>query len=290
MNNDDGPGAAQVDPAIADADASADDASRAAIDDVAPEPAALFPAAPESAEPAPLFPPREAPGAEPLFPATGSPATDAAGTLPAADPTPLEAPATPEEAAPAIAAAAAAAEVAATPAAEVAAAPAAETDAGAVLAAPAAATASTAPAALTTPDAAPAARARTTQPLPSASLVRGPDRTPTAALAWVDVARVGAGNATAAAAPSRALLDDAPHRSLARPGVLLPLGGMLAVVIAYGATTALWPLNAVQPVAAPVAFQPPAAPAAAAAWPATGSAAVGVAGIGTIASAEQHAP
>jgi D-alanyl-D-alanine carboxypeptidase len=72
--------------------------------------------------------------------------------------------------------------------------------------------------------------------------------------------------------------------------VLLPLGGMLAVVIAYGATTALWPLNAVQPVAAPVAFQPPAAPAAAAAWPATGSAAVGVAGIGTIASAEQHAP
>lgn len=139
----------------------------------------------------------------------------------------------------------------------------------------------------------PTSRDRTTRaerrPLPSASLVRGPDRTPTAALAWVDVARVG----TAATAPptaSRALLEDAPRRSLARPAVLLPLAGVLAVTLAYGATTALWPLNEVEPVATAVSFQPTAASTAAAAWPTTGGAAVSVQGIGTIASVEQELP
>ncbi len=312
MNNDDGPGAAQVDPEIADADAPAADASRTAIDEPAPEPAALFPDAPEPTEPAPLFPPREAPAAEPLFPAPDSPtsaplfggttdpdpsasvadkdrtiesATAASEGLttgeasmtsaaPAAGPAPTASQTSATGEAPAISATdPAPVEPSDTPA----------DTAPAVAAAPASA-------AVATPASGPATRARTTRPLPSASLVRGPDRTPTAALAWVDVARVGAGNAAAAAASSRALLDDAPHRTLARPGVLLPLGGVLAVVIAYGAATALWPLNAVQPVAAPVAFQPAAAPAAAAAWPAIGSAAVGVAGIGTVASAEQHAP
>ena len=311
MNNDDGPGAAQVDPTIADADAPAADASRAAIDEVAPEPAELFPVPPEQAEPAPLFPPREIPVAEPLFPAPGSPASGplfggaadpapSASTVAEKDPA-IESAPIPET--PTTGEASMTTETPATSAAEPTAAdapspadpapvepsttPTEAASTGAVTAVAAAAlAASTASAPVTSP----AATARRKQPLPSASLVRGPDRPPTAALAWVDVARVGAGNAAAAATPSRALLDDAPHRSLARPGVLLPLGGVLAVIIAYGATTALWPLNAVKPVAAPVAFQPAAAPAAAAAWPATGSAAVGVAGIGTIASAEQHAP
>lgn len=306
MNNDDGPGAAQVDPKIADADAPAVDASRAAVDALAPEPAALFPAAPERPEPASLFPPRETPAPEPLFPAPDFPSSaplfggtadpaPSASTVAQKDPA-IESAPMPE--APAESpAAGGVATMSETPATDAAVTP-ATTDPASVE--PSAAPAETAPAVATAPAAAaspaagspavaPTAPTRAARPLPSASLVRGPDRPPAAALSWVDVTRVGAGNA-AAAAPSRALLDDVPHRSLARPGVLLPLGGVLAVIIAYGATTALWPLNAVQPVAAPVAFQPPAAPAAAAAWPATGSAAVGVAGIGTIASAEQHAP
>lgn len=112
---------------------------------------------------------------------------------------------------------------------------------------------------------------------------------PTAALAWVDVARVGAATEPSSTAP-RALLDDAPRRSPLRPAVLLPLAGMLAVAVAYGATTALWPLNAVKPVTTAVSFQPTAAPAAAVAWPAAGSAAVSVQGLGTVASAEQQVP
>ncbi|VXB57316.1 hypothetical protein MICRO8M_20141 [Microbacterium sp. 8M] len=91
-------------------------------------------------------------------------------------------------------------------------------------------------------------------------------------------------------AAARALLDDAPRRSLARPAVLLPPAGLLVVALAYGATTALWPLNAVQPVTTAAVFQPAAAPAAAVAWPSTGSAAVSVQGIGTVASAEQQVP
>ncbi|KJL22023.1 D-alanyl-D-alanine endopeptidase [Microbacterium azadirachtae] len=128
------------------------------------------------------------------------------------------------------------------------------------------------------------------RPLPSASLVRGPDRTPTAALAWVDVARIGSTTTAAEPASSPALLADAPRRSLVRPAVLLPIAGLLAVAVAYGATTALWPLNAVKPTTTAVAFQPVAAPAAAAAWPTTGSAAVSVQGIGTVASADQQVP
>ncbi|GAB6859395.1 D-alanyl-D-alanine carboxypeptidase family protein [Microbacterium xylanilyticum] len=146
-------------------------------------------------------------------------------------------------------------------------------------------------------DAAPAAAAATipaprpeARPLPSAPLVRGPDRTPTAALAWVDVTRVGASAGAPEPAATRTLLDDAPRRSLVRPAVLLPPAGLLVVALAYGATTALWPLNAVRPVTTAVAFQPAAAPAAAVAWPSTGSAAVSVQGIGTVASAEQQVP
>nr|MBS1900588.1 D-alanyl-D-alanine carboxypeptidase [Actinomycetota bacterium] len=267
MNNDDGPGAAQVDPQIADADADAVDGSRAteAEDSPAPaggnapETAVLFPDAPERTGAASLFPPREE---EPLFPAL-----DSAAAAPLFGGTPDPAPSTPAAATkdPAIASApAGAAPVLAAPARTIAPEPVAS--------------------------AAAAAAPRAAQPLPSASLVRGPDRAPTAALSWVDVARVGAATGADAPTPARALLDDAPRRSLARPAVLLPLAGVLAVAVAYGATTALWPLNAVKPVTTAVAFQPVPAAAAATAWPASGSAAVSVQGFGTLTSAEQQVP
>ncbi|MCE4027709.1 D-alanyl-D-alanine carboxypeptidase [Microbacterium sp. Au-Mic1] len=307
MNNDDGPGAAQVDPEIVDAEAPDAERPGSETDESAVEPAGLFSTSPDGRGSAALFPTQDSPAARPLFPAPGSPASpplfeetgtavDAASAAaekdpaaeaarpnlskdPIAEPIPV---ATDGDPAPVV--------PAATPATEPTASTASPSDSVATRATrtAAASSARTAePIPGTAADATPAAA----RPLPSASLVRGPDRTPTAALAWVDVARVGTGAAAAAAAtPSRALLDDAPHRSLARPGVLVPLAGVLAVIVAYGATTALWPLNAVKPVASPVQFQPAAAPVAAAAWPGSGSAAVGVEGIGTIASAEQPVP
>ncbi|GAA4488437.1 hypothetical protein GCM10023171_27870 [Microbacterium panaciterrae] len=126
----------------------------------------------------------------------------------------------------------------------------------------------------------------------SARPVARKDPTPTAALAWVDVDRVGtaATHASSDEPTSGPLLADAPRRTLARPGVLLPIIGLVLVAAAYGTTTAVWPLNAVKPAASATTFRPAAAPTAAVAWPASGSAAVGVAGIGTIASTEQQAP
>jgi len=326
VNNDDGPGAAQVDPEIVDAAALETEGSGTEIDETAVEPAGLFSTTPERRESVSLFPAQDGPPAAPLFPAAGSPAsTPLFGA--AADAIPSGSAASSESAVaekdPAIETAPptlstplalSVPDVSSTPAAPSA------SSASSAPAAPSAPSGSSAPAAssedpiveptpvvpvisadrpaVTEPASLPQAAAGTdadrtpaapVRPLPSAGLVRGPDRTPTAALAWVDVARVGAG-AAVTATPSRSLLDDAPHRTLVRPGVLLPFVGVLAVIVAYGATTALWPLNAVQPVASAVKFQSAAAPVAAAAWPATGSAAVGVEGIGTIASAEQQVP
>lgn len=80
------------------------------------------------------------------------------------------------------------------------------------------------------------------------------------------------------------LLSDAPHRSPWRPGVLVPIALIALLIAVYAGTTLLWPLYAVAPKVGALAVQPIAAPAAAPAWPAAGSAAIEVAGIGTLAS------
>ncbi|QMU96478.1 D-alanyl-D-alanine carboxypeptidase [Microbacterium esteraromaticum] len=69
-----------------------------------------------------------------------------------------------------------------------------------------------------------------------------------------------------------------------RPRVLIPLGIVTALCGAYVSTTLLWPLNAVAPTAqaSPVTVAP--APAAAVAWPAKGSAAIGIQGMAPVAS------
>lgn len=74
------------------------------------------------------------------------------------------------------------------------------------------------------------------------------------------------------------LLARRPRRSALRAGTVVPTVGALGLVGAYAATTLLWPLYAVAPTIDEVALADLTAPATAVAWPAVGSAAVGVAG------------
>ncbi|WP_426322225.1 D-alanyl-D-alanine carboxypeptidase [Microbacterium sp. E-13] len=108
-----------------------------------------------------------------------------------------------------------------------------------------------------------------------------------AALAWVDETAVAAdpvpGDLAAAATPyvtvDADLLSDLPHRSPLRPGVIVPALAIAGLLAGYSATTLLWPLHAVAPTVSAIQVQPIAAPAAAPAWPAQGSAAEAVGGI-----------
>ncbi|MFT4212643.1 MAG: D-alanyl-D-alanine carboxypeptidase, partial [Microbacterium sp.] len=92
---------------------------------------------------------------------------------------------------------------------------------------------------------------------------------PPTALAWVDGAAVAA-RATpmlqleaASFTPATVdLLARAPRRTIRRPGVLVPAGLILFLVVAYCATTLLWPLTAVAPTVTALAAQPTAAAAA----------------------------
>jgi len=113
------------------------------------------------------------------------------------------------------------------------------------------------------------------------------------ALAWVDETTVALGGrvgpdlatATSPYVPvENDLLANPPRRSPFRPGVLVPAGVTAAVLGAYAATTLLWPLHAVAPTVESI--QVDSAPAAATAmpWPAVGSAAVSVRGVGSAAS------
>ncbi|MEN2738849.1 D-alanyl-D-alanine carboxypeptidase [Microbacterium sp. X-17] len=118
-----------------------------------------------------------------------------------------------------------------------------------------------------------------------------------AALSWVDPGTVARPQITAAieASPyvpvAPDLLAKAPRRSPWRPGVLVPFGIVLALIAAYCTTTLLWPLSAIPPQASAVAVQPVAATVATPAWPAQGSAAVAVEGIGgTLSSTGNASP
>lgn len=73
-----------------------------------------------------------------------------------------------------------------------------------------------------------------------------------------------------------------------RPRILVPLGIVAGVCGAYVATTLMWPLNAVAPVAATSKVEIEPAPIAAMNWPAQGSAAVGIQGIAPVASTTER--
>lgn len=105
------------------------------------------------------------------------------------------------------------------------------------------------------------------------------------ALGWVDETRIAVpapvtGPAERVPPPAPDLLSGAGRRSPWRPGVLVPGAVLVAVVLAYTLTMLLWPLHAVAPRIEAVAVQTDAAPQSAPAWPAEGSAALSVAGMG----------
>jgi len=107
------------------------------------------------------------------------------------------------------------------------------------------------------------------------------------ALGWVDEETIGTrrapedlGGATSPYLPVSAdLLARRPRRSPLRPGVVVPILAVAGLTGAYAGTTLLWPLHAVAPTVTDVAIADLAAPPTTLAWPANGSAAVGVAGI-----------
>ncbi|SDG62652.1 D-alanyl-D-alanine carboxypeptidase family protein [Microbacterium pygmaeum] len=110
-----------------------------------------------------------------------------------------------------------------------------------------------------------------------------------AALSWVDeraVASAPSAAPTLEAAgspylPAQAdLLAVPPRRSLLRAGVVVPTLIIAALAGAYAATTLLWPLHAIPPAIEAVEVQAAVAPPAVLNWPASGSAAVAVDGIG----------
>lgn len=117
------------------------------------------------------------------------------------------------------------------------------------------------------------------------------DTTGATALTWVDAA-------TVAAHPPLATLDEPAEAeqtgglmrgahlrpAIARPGILVPLATLVAIVAAYAGTTMLWPLHEVPPTVQSVEFETSPAAAAAITWPGEGSAAVGIGGLSTVAS------
>ncbi|WP_431804517.1 D-alanyl-D-alanine carboxypeptidase [Microbacterium sp. bgisy203] len=86
----------------------------------------------------------------------------------------------------------------------------------------------------------------------------------------------------AVAAPD--LLARRPRRSPVRAGTVAPVLAALGLAGAYAASTLLWPLYAVTPTVTETAIADIAAPASAVAWPAEGSAAVGIAGFDSVAA------
>ncbi len=118
-----------------------------------------------------------------------------------------------------------------------------------------------------------------------------PDGRGATALTWVDDAEV-AEHAPIATLDGEdeqevgaALLKGARLRpAFAAPGVLVPFGILTGLVAVYAGSTLLWPLHEVAPTVEAAEIAPMPADPAAVIWPAQGSAAVGVGGIGTASS------
>ncbi|KJQ55211.1 D-alanyl-D-alanine carboxypeptidase [Microbacterium sp. SA39] len=112
------------------------------------------------------------------------------------------------------------------------------------------------------------------------------------ALAWVDpttVAQhteVASLDETTETEKADGLMRGARLRpAIARPALLVPLGVLTGLIAGYAGTTLLWPLHEVPPTVRAIEFATVPAPAATVTWPAQGSAAVGIAGVSTAASA-----
>lgn len=117
-------------------------------------------------------------------------------------------------------------------------------------------------------------------PTTAPTSVSVPSTSSTLALTWVDDNAFAAGHSTTTGwLTSEDLLSTRPRRSPA--ATLVPILIVLAVIGAYVAGTALWPLDAIRPQLTTDTVSATAAPAANLTWPAKGSAAVVVDGLGT---------
>lgn len=85
------------------------------------------------------------------------------------------------------------------------------------------------------------------------------------------------------------LVEKWPRRSPLRPGVLVPLGSVVGLLAVYVIAMLVWPLHAVAPRVDSVVLQTAAGAVASPAWPAEGSAALGVEGLGTTAASAVEA-
>ncbi|WP_292836516.1 D-alanyl-D-alanine carboxypeptidase [Microbacterium sp.] len=119
------------------------------------------------------------------------------------------------------------------------------------------------------------------------------------ALGWVDEDAVGAravpddlGGTTHPYRRATAdLLARRPHRSPLRAGVIVPILAVIAMTGTYAGATLLWPLYALTPTVSGAPIEDLTAPGSAISWPESGSAAVAVRGIDSVAaSAVDAAP
>ncbi|HWV48761.1 MAG TPA: D-alanyl-D-alanine carboxypeptidase, partial [Microbacterium sp.] len=116
------------------------------------------------------------------------------------------------------------------------------------------------------------------------------------ALTWVDPIAVEAATQAAPLEAASAvdagpdLLQGAPRRGFLQPGILVPLGTLVALGVAYVGTTLLWPLHELPPTIEASTVTPAGAEAAAITWPAVGSAGVSVEGVSTASSTTETAP
>lgn len=117
------------------------------------------------------------------------------------------------------------------------------------------------------------------------------------ALTWIDPVVIAQTSATAAldddayrSEGGGALLRDAHLRSrFTTPGILVPLALVVGLVGAYAGSTLLWPLHEVSPTVQAAPTTAVAALPADVLWPAQGSAAVGITGLGTTTSSADPA-
>lgn len=126
-------------------------------------------------------------------------------------------------------------------------------------------------------------------PAPEPAQVWTDEQNPPTALTWLDA------DALTTAAPAHQSAPDlfaGAHLipGWLRPRILVPLGIVAALCGSYVGTTLVWPLTSVAPSVQAVQVEIAPAPPAVATWPTEGSAAVGIQGLSTMASASERAP
>ncbi|MEJ1087908.1 D-alanyl-D-alanine carboxypeptidase [Microbacterium sp. Mu-80] len=124
----------------------------------------------------------------------------------------------------------------------------------------------------------------TSSPAPEPQTEWADEKRPPTALTWIDTTALTPESLPESRTSPELFAGAKLVPGWLRPRVLIPIGIVAAVCGSYVATTLLWPLNAVAPVADTAKVEIAPAPVAAVTWPGTGSAAVTVEGIAPVAS------